>query len=430
MARGALSSGNEDSLPDGISRIVRVIIGSNDDGFLVPSSVIAALSEEQRKPEELDISDFTRDELSNLLRKSIDELSLLELTRDERIALLGGDLPDDLVRSLPIHNLGHGVGAIGDYCFWEDQWPIPERLHNVVQRVVLFNDPTARLRQADIVGEWSPLKQIMVALDQNDAYQYQEEILDALSRLVQDADGDAVPRALLKRLREEAWLVHSKIPIAPEKLLALPRKVDDAVPDEIRAQYSSVNGLPERVRDDPRFRDFQRHLIMDRESSVGKLADLINAAGLKGRLGDHVHYPISAFTNLAKQDVDLQLPGWGLLAALLVAGMDDREVVSSFHAVSYEDPEMAAAHLSAIAKRIGSMSVDRRSEVECAYAHGFKAVAAWSYEVRCRVFANTLVPTVAECWRSGSEVIAEGEGVAHSHLLSGQYRALLRDLDG
>lgn len=422
---------NESSLPDGISRIVRAIVESHDDEYLVPSSVVAELraklNGDQRN--ELKIVDITSDKLSNLLVNDID----IELTHDERIALFRSDLPNDVLRSLPIHNYGNHFGsATGDFCFWEDEWPIPKRLHDVVQRVVLHDDQEAGSRQARIVRVWCPLHQIEVALDQNDAYQYQEEIIDALSRLFQDPDGDAVPRALLRRLRETAWLVHSNSPIAPEKLLELPSMVDDAVPEEIREQYKSVNGLPEKVRD--RFRAYQMHLIMDRKSSLVKLADLISAAGLEGRLGDHIEYPVIAFTNLARQDIDLKLPGWRLLAVLLVACVDDRReadiMVSAFHGVSDEHPELAAAHLSALAEVIRRMSVARRSEVDSAYAHGFKAVASWSNDVRCRVFANTLVPTVSGEWRCGSEVIAEGDWVADSHVLAKKYGEFLRDLSG
>ena len=150
----------------------------------------------------------------------------------------------------------------------------------------------------------------------------------------------------------------------------------------------------------------------------------------RARLGAADEFPIAQFTELANMDIDLMLPGWPLLAAVLSSIDDDldgvRTVVRSFQEVSETEPEQAGTYLDALAEVADcDPSPMRREAAERAYRHGFEAVATWTADVRQCVFGNTRVPTKSGEWRNGREVLAEDNGVAPAHVLAGGYARLL-----
>lgn len=424
---GALDAAlwNGDGLPVEIERIIASILDQRENKFLVPSQIMTELTGAKRR--EIPIRDLDIPRLEKLIEDRIDAFP--KTTEPERRALLKTDLRADLLRRLPIHDRSDGSVGIAEGLFREDgRWPIPERIRGLVVTVRLFDDPEIRSKQEHIIPAWSPGAQIEVVLCQPESHCFQEEILDAISESCRD--GAALPSALIGSLRTARWLTVDRRAVAPKELLALPREVDEAADRRLSgsSRYIAAGRLPERIRTHPGFRFAQENLIPDRPSSIAALARMIVFGGLQGRLGAAEDFPIDQFTELARIDADLKLPGWPLLAAVLSSVEDDpdgvRRVAGSFQEVSETEPELAGRHLDALAE-VADCDPVHREAAEHAYRHGFEAVAKWTADFRQRVFGNTRVPTKSGGWRSGKEVVVEDNGVAPTHVLAREYASLL-----
>ena len=154
------------------------------------------------------------------------------------------------------------------------------------------------------------------------------------------------------------------------------------------------------------------------------------AADVAGHLGPVENCPFDDLIVLAESSDDLVLPGWRLLAALLLFVRDtDRDVATfctSFRQLSECDHDLAGRHLDALAE-LASRKNPTEEAAQRAYEHGFRAVAEWSDEARCGVFRRTRVPTVGGQWRSGREVVLEHDrGVAPTHVLARTCAAMFR----
>ena len=223
--------------------------------------------------------------------------------------------------------------------FWEGtEWAVPCQLREIVSTVRLFDDPETLSRQKQVVPRWSPLAQIETALlQEDDTHSYQEEILQAIEQLCREEI--ELPQELKECLRTTMWLGTANGTVAPKDVLMLPSSVDDAAKQHFRDSlaYITVHQLHEEIREHPGFRYVQeRHVIPSQRASIDKLAKMIYNARLQGRLGSAEDYPIGPITELAKMGVDLELPGWPLLAAVLIDSDHDvcAKVVACFHEVS------------------------------------------------------------------------------------------------
>ena len=427
---GALSAvlWTADKLPMGIERVIDLIIRQRAAEFLVPESIGALLSRE--KSRELRIRDLDAPILERLIEDSMDTVFKLHLEESERRAFFKADLPDKLLRRLPIHDRSDGTVASAEGLFREEEvgWPIPDGLRGSVFTVKLSDDPEIRSRQKGIVPVWSPREQIEAALRQPESHGHQEEILHAVAQWCRDDRELPVP--VIERLRTMRWLAADGTSVAPKDVLRLPLAVEEAAEPHFggSSRYTWVGRLPEQIRTHPGFRYVEEHVLRDQRSSVGTLGRMIDAAGLQGRLGAAEDYPIDEFTELANVGADLKLPGWTLLAAVLSSVDNDpegvRKIVESFHEVSEREWETAGRHLEGLAE-VAVGEAAHREAAEEAYRHGFEAVAKWSADARRQVFGNTRVPTKSGTWHSGRNVLAEDNGVSPAHVLAGSYAAML-----
>ena len=418
----ALWSG--DGLPEGIERIIAMILEQRENEFLVPFRIVTELTGAKKK--EIPIRDLDKPKLERLIEDGIEALHGMQLSEPERKALLRTDLRRELLRRLPIHDRSDGtVGSAQDLYWEDDRRSIPDRFREWVVTIRLFDDPEIRSKQKHIISAWSPQAQIDVALSQSESYRYQEEILNAIFESCRDNAG--LPTALKESLRTTPWLAADGRAVAPKDLLALPAAVDEAAKRQL-AGYISVRRLPEGIRAHPAFRYTQDELMPDRRSSTAALAQMIAVAGLQGRLGAAEDFPIDQFIELAKMGADLKLPGWPLLAAVLSSMDDDaegvRRVAGSFHEVSDTDPETAGQHLDALAEVADGDPVHQEA-AEQAYRHGFEAIGKWATNTLQRVLGSIRVPTKSGGWRKGKEVLAEDSGVAPTHVLAHVYAPML-----
>ena len=416
---------NGDGLPEGIERIIAMVLEQREAEFLVPSRIVAELTGAKKK--EIPIRDLDMPRLERLIEDGID--NGMQPSEPERKALLRTGLRRDLLRRLPIHDRSDGTVGSAQSLYWEDdRWSIPDRLREWVVTVRLFDDPEIRSKQKHLISAWSPRAQIEVALSQAESHRYQKEILDAMSESCGDNAG--LPTALKESLRTTPWLAADGRAVAPKELLSLPAPVDEAAKRQLAgsSRYISVRRLPEGIRAHPAFRYAQDELMPDRRSSIAALAQMIAVAGLQGRLGAAEDLPIDQFIELAKMGADLKLPGWPLLAAVLSSMDDDadgvRRVAGSFHEVSDTDPETVGQHLDALAE-VADCDLVHREAAEQAYRHGFEAIGKWATNALQRVLGSTRVPTKSGGWRKGKEVLAEDNGVAATHVLERVYAPML-----
>jgi len=418
-----------DDAPGDLERLIKDVLGRSDRAFLVPSRVASELTQKTRS--RLGIRSFDTPGLEALFDKYADIIPELRPTESERESFLLTDLPDSLLRRLPIHGRSDGsIGKADDGLFREADWAVPASLRQHVLTVRLSRNPQARRRQESLIRAWSPQAQIETVLALGEPSMFQAEILDALAEIF-DRNAN-LSQDLTRLLRERPWLFVEGAPVSAQDIFALPQPIDQAaravlLPGGERPAFFPADQLPNDVRLHRAFKALEKHILPDQRSSFDALGLIIDDAGLVGRLGGAEDFPLDDFTLLAKAGVDLALPGWPLLASILTAAQEDREqthkIISSFSQVQGSD--QAAHHLDAL-----STVADERGRTgeaaRRAYRHGFDAVAAWPDESRRRVFWGTRVPTEAGGWRSGREVLEDGNGVAQTHVLAREYASQLR----
>ncbi len=409
-----------------IERITTALVAQSQDEFLVPTSIADGLSRTQRN--HLHIENLDAANLDTLFEKNIAAVAQLSPDVTEREAFLESDLPDDLLIRLPIHERQDGTVGDGKGIFRETkEWSVPEPLRAVVSIVRPCQSQKARERQGQLIGAWSPERQIEVALSCSDPHRLRGVILDALAGLQSPPDG-----RLLEGLRAKSWLLADRHPVKPQDVLALPPAVDEAARALLLKNGETPPFLPAAklaidVREHRGFDHLGKWVLPDRRSSFEALALMVNDGGIIGHLGTADELPIDDFATLAKDGVDVGLPGWSLLAAVLTSEVDrgdTMKVVAAFAEIHSSGADLAGTHLDHLA----ALAEENGRKAEAArrvYRHGFNIVTRWPEETRRRVFGRTLVPTEAGNWRSGRDVVQGGDGLDPNYVLARDYASAL-----
>ena len=425
-----------DGLEPELESIAAHYFSGDQSMFLVPRCIADALSRKQR--EYIGVGTLDNPGIEALFERNPDALLVARLTETERDAILQMEISDNVLVRLPIHVRSDGTVGNAEGVFLESAWPIPALLREHVRTVVLSGCPRARTRQETLIPRWSAWAQVKGALSRPKPHTFRAEILDALARIADDlgSGADAMRLDLLDpELRKTSWLAVDDTPIAPDEVWRLPRPVEDAARSlfsslDPRPALVTVGCLPVNVRERPGFRYVADRLLPDHRTSLEALAGIVAAVDVAGRLGPAEHWPFDDFIILAEAGADLALPGWRLLAALLLAardtGADTATFRTSFRQLSENDHERAGQHLDALAD-LASRNDPTGEAARRAYEHGLKAVADWSDGSRYRVFGCTRVPTADGGWRSGREVVLEDDrGVARTQVLDPDCTSILR----
>lgn len=417
----------------GIERIATAILGESESDFLVPSRIAAELTPKLRTY--LGIVALDTEGLEALLDRRRDAIAQLEPTAAECEAFLQTQLSDSLLRRLPIHVRSDGEIGDAENVFHEADWPIPATLREHVRTIQPCSNPVARERQQRLITAWSPFSQLEIALSRAEPHRLRSNILDALAQLT--AENSELEERLYEALRAVAWLIADERPIAPQDILALPPSVDGAARALLLRSGQTAPFLPVRklaidVREHPGFAHLEKWILPDQRSSFEALGLLIEDSLLVGRLGQAGDYPIDDFTILAGDGGDLGLPGWPLVAAILNSLKDRRDdamrIIASFSGVDASNAGSAADHLDSLAE-LAEEKGRRGEAARRAYLHGFGVVAKWPEEARRRVFSGSRVPTEGGGWRSGREVIEDGDGIDPKHILARDCATTLRRND-
>lgn len=409
-----------------IERVTTALITRSPNEFLVPTSIADGLSRTQRNHLRIEVLDAAN--LEALFEKNIAAIEQLSPDVSERESILEVGLPDDLLIRLPIHERRDGTVGDGKGIFRETkEWLVPEALLSVVSIVQPCRSQKAKERQGQLIRAWSPLSQIGVALGCDDPHRYRGGILDALAKLESPPD-----ERLRDALRAKPWLLADGQPVAPQDVLALPPAVDEAarallLKNEEAPPFLPAAKLAIDVRDHRGFDHLGKWVLPDRRSSFEALALMVEDADIIGRLGTADEFPMDDFATLAKDSGDAGLPGWPLLAAVLISEADrgdTMKVVAAFAEIHSSDANLAGTHLDRLA-RLAQENGRKGEAARRAYGHGFNVVARWPEESRRQVFAGMPVPTEAGNWRSGREVVQGGDGLDPNYVLARDYASAL-----
>jgi hypothetical protein len=418
--------------PSGIERIATAILSKSESDFLVPSRIASELTPKLRTY--LGIVALDTEGLEALLEKHLDAIAQLEPTASEREAFLQTQLSESLLRRLPIHVRSDGAVGGAENVFREADWPIPATLREHIRTIQPCSNPVARERQQRLITAWSPQSQLEIALSRTEPHRLRSDILDALAKLAGEIESE--PR-VYEALRTVPWLVADERPIAPQDVLALPSSVDEAARALLLRSGQTAPFLPVRklafdVREHPGFAHLEKWILPDQHSSFEALALLIEDSVMVGRLGQADDYPIDDFTALAGDGGDLRLPGWPLVAAILTSLKERHDdalrIIAVFSGLDASNADSTANHLNSLA----DLAEGKGRTCEAArraYLHGFDVVAKWPEEGCRRVFSGTRVPTEGGEWRSGREVIQDGDGIDPKHLLARDCASTLRRND-
>ena len=210
-----------DGVPGAIERIISAVLNRSEGDFLVPSRIAAELTPTLQQ--HIGIRPLDTAAMEGLLERNLDGISALHPTALERDGFLLTQLPDILLRRLPIHVRSDGTTGNAENVFREADWPIPEALTLHVLTIRPCNNRQARERQERLIEAWSPRRQIEVALARADPHRFRCEILDALAKLESPPDERS-----FEALCAKPWLLADKAPVRPQDVLALPPTVDEA----------------------------------------------------------------------------------------------------------------------------------------------------------------------------------------------------------
>ena len=412
----------------GIERIVAEILSRREGVFLVPASLVDELKPRTRKYIGIDVLDS--DNLEDLLENNLDKVENLKPTPEEREALLKCDLSDSLLQKLPVHTRMNGsVGNAFEVFRIVRGWQIPKSLLRMVTIIKLCNDSKARERQERLILKWSPVSQIAIAIAQPEPHRLRGDILNALANVTRKEELDHQ----ISNIRAMPWLLAGSKPIPPEKILTLPRSINEAaqrtlVKDGKTPPFMFDQELAVDIREHASLKRLNTWILPGQDESLAMLKLAIKDQEIVARLGPSDMFPVDDYTALAKDGSDLRLPGWPLLSAVLrskeIHKAEDLKIVAAFFELEEADTILAANHLDSLAELVAEKGAKGKS-AQRAHFFCFKIIANWSEEAQRAIFSNCHVPTRSGQWRCGCEVIDSGGGVDPNYVLAEDYARLL-----
>lgn len=395
---------------------LRLLDGSTTE-FLVEAGVASNLTQRQRSA--LGISEWDEEALGCLLTRNAERLLDLDVDEETITDLLNSAVQDRDVRTLPIFTDTDGLRR-PPTGLWRvaPEWPVPASMSDLVPQLRPFANPSAQKRAERLVCRWTPEAQANLALAQPDAFNFSEEILEAIVH---------VPHIRTLELRQSKWIgdVHGRY-WGPRDILDLPDGIDSALRTSIADDSLGAVAASEvvsSVREHAGFRRLVESGIVPRgRAAVNRLLEELRAVRPSAYMGSVEEEPLSALVHLARTGVIVDLPGWRLLSALLaLQSPSPGIVISAFSSIRVGQVREATRYLNSLADCVQA----GQNHAWTAYKSAFEALCEWPERVRHETLSSIRVQTEAGIFRLGSEVAGHGHGVAPSHQLARELRQSL-----
>jgi hypothetical protein len=387
------------------------LVTGESGSLLVDPEIMSGLNGRERKL--IEVTELRGAELGELLYRNIGKLRSPTLHDETALALLQSDVPDENLRNLPIFPSrdGHKLTA-SEIWRVERDFPVPPTLVQHVPILRRLNHASSDARMERLVSPWTPASLIEVALRQSNPQSFAREILGALA-----TDAFSLPPAI----HTTKWLMDRRGDIwAPDEILDLEPDILNAARQSL-AKEGSLSFLPiDELAQETFGPDAQeilrnRRVIPDKVGSLERLMLLIEDARPVAMMGVCSHVA-SELGVIAKQGVDIGLPGWPLLAALLrLLDRPSEDLLRPFGAVRHGDCQSAAQFLSALEKLIDDTR--KGGATWSVYRAAFKDLAQWEDSDRKAVFKLIRVRTAADTWMDAAAVAHTGGGIVSTHLL-------------
>lgn len=406
-----------------LATVAEELIAAEHSSLLVAPEILNGLN--RRQLQLIDIHEIKGAELGDLLCRNIDKLTSPVLQDETALALLQSDVPDDHLRCLPIFPSRNGRKLVAAKIWKVEQYStVPSALTEQVPILRRLGHAESDARMERLVQPWTPTELIDVALRQPQPQSFAKEILRALSHGAGPSPKAIQSTKWLADRRGNSW--------APEDILDLPQDILNAARQTL-AQNGELAFLPldelsSEFCDPDAVETLRKHRILpDEYGSLARLQLLIDEIKPVALIGDGGQI-VADLKALADGGVELNLPGWPLLAGLLrFSDAPPEGLLHAFGKVRQGDNDSAGRFLAALEKQIDSPKL--RDAAWSVYREAFKDIGQWSEAERHAAFQHIRVRTEAETWEGGGKVARAGSGIAATHLLHRHLREFLPPSD-
>jgi len=262
-----------------------------------------------------------------LNKEGIEWLSDIDLSRNERNALLIKIQDITLWRQLPLHETVNeqyvSITRGSVYYAMEENFSIPSSMESLLTVVRKVEDANLDQKyRRSFLKPWNPEAVLKLICEQKKPDKFYMEILEALIE-IQDQN-KTLQSEISKKLKETRWLLTSVDPIAPKDIIFLPQIENEIAnllfdPD-LEGKFYSIKHVKEVVKGHEGFFFVEKKLLPTKEESLEALSHCLNdfekyhIGYLKPLLEtpQDVKYILKAFDN-EHQDL---LPICGMLRAL------------------------------------------------------------------------------------------------------------------
>lgn len=406
-----------------LASVAEELIAGEHRSLLVAPEILIGLN--RRQLQLIEVHEIKGAELGDLLCRNINKLTSPVLRDETALALLQSDVPDDHLRCLPIFPSRNGRKLVATKIWKGGQYStVPPALTEQVPILRRFGHADSDSRMERLVQPWTPTALINVALVQPQPQSFAKEILKALLHGANPSPKAIQTTKWLADRRGNSW--------APEDILDLPQDILNAARQTL-AQNSELAFLPldELSSEfcDPDAIDTLRkyRILPDGNGSLERLQLLIDEIKPVAVMGDSGQI-VTDLKMLADGGVDLNLPGWPLLAGLLrFSDAPPKEFLRPFGKVGHGDKDGTRRFLAAVEKPIDNPEL--RDAAWSVYREAFKDIGQWGEAERQAAFQHIRVRTEAETWEEGGKVARAGSGIAPTHLLHRDLREFLPPRD-
>lgn len=402
-----------------LAALAEELIAGEHNSLLVSPEILYGLN--KRQLQLIDVHEIKGAELGDLLCRNIGKLTSPMLLDEIALALLQSDVPDNLLCRLPIFPSTNGRKLIATEVWSvKHSSAVPVALAEQVPMLRRLGHGESDARMERLVRPWTLTVLIEIALGQPQPQLFAKEILAALSQ-------GAVPST--NSIQSTKWLVDCRgSSWAPEDILDLPQEILNAARQTLAKNealaFLPLDELSPESCNSEAIEGLRKHRILpDRYGSLARLQLLIDEVKPIAVMGDSKQI-LAALKAFAEGGVDLNLPGWPLLAGLLrLPDAQPEELVQPFGKVRHGDHDSAGRFLAALEKQIDSSKL--HDAAWSAYREAFKDIGQWDEAERHAVFQRLRVRTEAKSWEHGGKVARAGNGIAPTHLLHHELRDLL-----